>query len=76
VSVAGAAVNHGIVEVDWVATLPQARGRGYGAALTMAAAGIAPGLPALLLASDAGRPVYQHLGFIDLLRTTMWEVQP
>jgi GNAT superfamily N-acetyltransferase len=76
VSVAGAAVNHGIVEVDWVATLPHARGRGYGAALTMAAAGIAPGLPALLLASDAGRPVYQHLGFIDLLRTTMWEGQP
>jgi GNAT superfamily N-acetyltransferase len=76
VSVAGAAVNHGVVEVDWVTTLPQARGRGYGAALTTAAGAVAPELPAVLLATDPGRPVYQRLGFIDLLRATMWEGQP
>lgn len=76
VGVAGAAANHGVVEIDPVAVLPQARGRGYGAALTAAAAAIAPDLPAVLLSSDAGRPVYQRLGFLELLRTTMWEVHP
>jgi GNAT superfamily N-acetyltransferase len=76
VSVAGAAVNHGLVEIDWVATLPHARGRGYGAALTAAAGAIAPEVPAVLLATDPGRPVYRRLGFFDLLRATMWEGQP
>jgi GNAT superfamily N-acetyltransferase len=74
VSVAGAAVGHGVVEVDWVATMPSARGRGYGGALTAAAVGVAPELPAVLLASDPGHSVYRSLGFIDLLRCTMWEV--
>lgn len=76
VSVAGAAVGHGVVEVDWVATLPMGRGRGYGRALTAAAVGVAPDLPAVLLATDPGRPVYRRLGFIDLLRCTMWEAHP
>jgi GNAT superfamily N-acetyltransferase len=76
VSVAGAAVHHGLVEIDWVATLPGARGRGYGASLTAAAGAVAPDLPAVLLASDPGRSVYHRLGFIDLLRATMWEGQP
>jgi GNAT superfamily N-acetyltransferase len=76
VSVAGAAVGHGVVEVDWVATLPTGRGRGYGRALTAAAVGVAPDLPAVLLASDLGQPVYRRLGFIDLLRCTMWEAHP
>jgi GNAT superfamily N-acetyltransferase len=76
VSVAGAAVGHGVVEVDWVATLPSARGRGYGGALTAAAVAVAPDLPAVLLASDPGRSVYRRLGFIDLLRCTLWEAHP
>ena len=76
VGVAGSAVHHGLVEVDWVAVLPEARGRGYGAALTAAAAAVAPDLPAVLLASDDGRPTYRRLGFIDLFRVTMWEHPP
>jgi GNAT superfamily N-acetyltransferase len=76
VGVAGSAVHHGLVEVDWVAVLPEARGRGYGAALTAAAAAVAPDLPAVLLASDDGRPTYRRLGFIDLFRVTMWEHVP
>ncbi|MCA1673106.1 MAG: N-acetyltransferase [Actinobacteria bacterium] len=76
VSVAGAAVHHGIVEVDWVATLPEDRGHGWGAALTAAAVGVAPELPAMLIASDDGRSVYRRLGFLDLFRATIWEHNP
>lgn len=76
VSVAGAAANHGVVEVDWVATLPGHRGRGYGQALTAAAAGIEPGLPAVLIASDDGRRVYERMGFVSLLRTSLWARTP
>jgi ribosomal protein S18 acetylase RimI-like enzyme len=76
VSVAGSAINHGLIEVDWVATLPEARGRGFGMALTAAAIGIAPDLPAALLSSDDGRAVYRRLGFLDLFRATVWEHAP
>jgi GNAT superfamily N-acetyltransferase len=72
VAVSGAAVHHGIVEVDWVATLPAARGRGYGTALTWRAVQVAPALPAMLIASDPGQPVYEAMGFLRLLRFTMW----
>jgi GNAT superfamily N-acetyltransferase len=76
VATAGCAVHHGIVEVDWVATLPAARRRGYGAALTASSVAVAPELPALLIASDHGHGVYRDLGFLDLFRTTMWERPP
>jgi GNAT superfamily N-acetyltransferase len=72
VACGGAASAPGLVELDWIATLPAHRGKGYGAALTWAAATIRPGLPAVLLASDDGRPVYERLGFVPLLRCTMW----
>lgn len=74
VSTAGGATRHGIVEVDWVATLPTARRRGFGGAVT--AAVLDPGLPAVLLASDDGQPVYRRLGFWDVFRATMWEHPP
>jgi hypothetical protein len=73
VATAGAAVHHGIVEVDWVATLGSARRRGFGAAITSAVVDVAPDLPAVLIASDDGQGVYRRLGFLDLFRTTMWE---
>lgn len=76
VATAGATVHHGIVEVDWVATLPGARRRGYGAAMTAAVVGVAPELPAVLLASDDGLATYRRLGFLDLFRTTIWEHRP
>lgn len=76
VSVAGSAAQHGVLEIDWVATLPTHRGRGYGAALTAAAVGVAPDLPAVLIASDDGRRVYERMGFVSLLRATMWAHTP
>jgi GNAT superfamily N-acetyltransferase len=59
-----------VVLVAWVATLPGYRGRGYGAALTWAALREAPRLAAALIASDAGRPVYERLGFLPVARVT------
>jgi hypothetical protein len=74
VSVAASWVTGGVVNVVWVATLPQARRREYGAALTWRAArGLRASLPAILLASDDGRPVYQRMGFLPLLRFTVWQ---
>ena len=76
VATAGSFCAHGVVEIDWVATLPSARGRGFGAAVTSAAAAIEPALPAVLVGSDDGQPVYRRLGFVDLLRCTVWERRP
>jgi GNAT superfamily N-acetyltransferase len=72
VAVSGAHVAHGLIEVDWVAVLPQVRGRGYGAALTGRAVRCQPDFPAVLVASDDGRPVYERLGFLPISRCTVW----
>jgi GNAT superfamily N-acetyltransferase len=76
VATAGAAVHHGIAEIDWVAVRPGLRGRGYGAAITAAAVDVAPDLPAVLLARDAGLESHRRLGFLDLFRASLWEHQP
>lgn len=66
----------GAVEVDYVATLPDVRGRGYGAALTWAATMADPTAPAMLIASDEGRPVYERMGYLAVERWTLWAVPP
>lgn len=63
---------HGINDVVMVATVPDARRRGYGEALTWRAALAIPALPAMLLSSDDGRPVYERMGFLPLQRLTLW----
>jgi GNAT superfamily N-acetyltransferase len=72
IAVSGAFVADGINDVVFVATLPEARGRGYGAALTWQAALTEPGLPAMLLSSEPGRPLYDRMGFLPLFRFTLW----
>lgn len=72
VSAAAAHVGSGPVVVSWVATLPEYRGRGYGEALTRHALGADRNRPAVLLASDPGRPVYERIGFTAVLRLTAW----
>jgi GNAT superfamily N-acetyltransferase len=73
-AVAGAAsmVENSIVEVVMVATLPQARRKGLGLAVTQAAARPELGLPAVLFSSDDGRPVYERIGFVPILRGSFW----
>ena len=60
------------VHVEFIATLEPARGRGIGAAITAAATTAAPDVPAMLIASDLGRPVYERLGYVTMLRFTLW----
>ena len=54
------------------ATVPEARKRGYGAALTLRASLADPELPALLIATDEGIPVYERTGYTFLFRFTIW----
>ncbi len=72
VALSAACVSDGVLTVDAVATMPGARRRGYGAAITDVAARSAPGLPVMLLASDDGRPVYERIGFREIARWTLW----
>lgn len=72
VATASAYVGDHHVDVEWVATVEQARRRGGGRAVTAAATAAAPDLPAMLIASDDGRPVYERLGYRALLRFTLW----
>jgi hypothetical protein len=71
VATALAFVDQGVVAVEAVATRDECRGRGYGAAIT-AAATAAADHPALLVASDLGRNVYANLGYMPVLRYTLW----
>lgn len=64
----------GVTVVENVAVLPAARGKGAGAAITWAATNAWPGQPAVLIASDDGQPVYERLGFLRLVRWTVWLV--
>jgi GNAT superfamily N-acetyltransferase len=72
VATAAAYVAPDVTIVELVSARPECRGRGYGAALTAAASVIAPDRPAMLIASDLGRGVYARLGYLPLLRYTLW----
>ena len=72
VATASAYLNDGHVHVEYISTVETARGRGIGRAITAAATGIDPSLPAMLIASDLGRPVYERLGYRSILRFTLW----
>ena len=63
---------HGVVDVEAVATLPHLRRRGAGEAATWAATLAEPDLPAVLLASDAGVGIYRRMGYLALVRATLW----
>ncbi|MGZ4736842.1 MAG: GNAT family N-acetyltransferase, partial [Acidimicrobiia bacterium] len=69
-------VNDVCVDVEWVATHEDVRGRGFGAAVTWAATLAAPDTPAVLIASDPGQPVYERMGYVRLMRLTMWGAAP
>jgi GNAT superfamily N-acetyltransferase len=67
VATVAAFVAEGVAGIYNVATVPSARGRGYGAALTWAAVGVgrdAGAARAILQASEQGAPVYERMGFL------------
>jgi GNAT superfamily N-acetyltransferase len=76
VATSGARIGHGVNDVEWVSTRPEYRRRGIGEALTWAATLAEPDLPAVLIASDDGQGVYESMGFVRLLRLTMWHRPP
>lgn len=71
-AIAAAHVAGGASLVEYVAALPAARGRGAGAAATWAATLCEPAQPAILVASDDGRPLYESMGYVALERWTAW----
>jgi hypothetical protein len=73
VSVAAAYVGDEVIDVTFVATQPYARRRGYGAAVTWMATLADPRLPAVLEASDEGRPVYERMGYRHVGQMSLWE---
>jgi hypothetical protein len=72
VAISASFIEAGVINVALVITMPEARGKGYGEALTWRAALAEPGLPAMLLSSDMGRPIYDRMGFLPLYRFTLW----
>jgi hypothetical protein len=72
VATAAGHVAAGVNLVEMVSTAHPARGCGYGEAVTWAATLVDPELPSVLLASDAGRPIYERMGFAAVTRWTMW----
>lgn len=72
VATAAVHVHGGHNDVEWISNRPETRGRGVGAAVTWAATLADPSLPAMLIASDAGQPVYERMGYLRLTRFTLW----
>jgi hypothetical protein len=58
--------------VELISCLPTARGRRIGEAVTWLPTLVRPECPAALIASDLGRPVYERMGYVALLRFTLW----
>ena len=72
VATSAAFVTDQIVDVTWVSCQPNSRRRGFGEAMTLAATLADLAKPFLLIASDDGRPVYLRMGYVTLLRFTLW----
>lgn len=72
VSVSIAYVSDGVVGVYGVATLPEYRRRGYGAALTWAATLAEPDLPAVLQPSEVAVPLYRSMGYAEIGQFRQW----
>lgn len=72
ISAAASLVEAGIVNVVMVATMLSGRRKGGGLAVTQAAARPELGLPGVLFASEEGRPVYERLGFVPIIRGAFW----
>ena len=66
----------GVIGIYTVATVPAARGHGYGTAVTAAAMDGTPAPVAALQASDMGRPVYERMGYRVVHLETVFNARP
>jgi hypothetical protein len=65
-------VAHGCVNLCGAATVPAARRTGAWGALVRARVEDGRDLPAVAFTSDYSRPGFEHLGFVSVVRFTMW----
>jgi hypothetical protein len=72
VAAAAVAIGHGVVNLCFAATLPAARRRGVWEALVWTRVDDAPDLPAVSYTSDFSRPGFERMGFLPVLRFTLW----
>ena len=72
VATGAASCTRGVNMVEFISVDSTLRGRGFGAAITWAATVARPDLPAVLIASDDGRPVYERMGYATVCRFTLW----
>jgi hypothetical protein len=64
--------SEGVNDIGWISARPETRRKGVGAAITYAATFVDPAAPSVLIASDDGVGVYERMGYIRLLRLTLW----
>lgn len=72
VAAASSHAGHGVVNLCFAATLPEARRAGAWSALLWARVDEHPDLPAVAFTSDYSRPGFERLGFLVLTRFTLW----
>jgi uncharacterized protein (DUF486 family) len=72
VSVSASFASHGIASLAFAATLPAARGQGHWHAHAVARLRANPSVWTLGVFSDFSRPLAERLGFVPLLRFTLW----
>jgi len=72
VATAAAWVCDSVTVVEQVSVRDECRGKGFGTAITAAATHAVEGRTAMLIASDLGRPIYDRLGYLPLLRYTLY----
>ena len=65
-------VSHGVVNLAMAATRPAARRRGVWQALVRARMDDGPGMPAVAYTSDLSRPGFLTMGFLPIMRLTLW----
>jgi hypothetical protein len=66
----------GVIGIYGVSTIPHARRRGYGTALTEAALGADPSLPSVLQPSRMGESLYAALGYRRFTAFRSWVRSP
>jgi hypothetical protein len=72
VSCSHAFIDRDFILVGPIATVPEMRQRGFGKALTWQATMAMPSLPAMLHASELGKPVYERIGYYSVAGLTLW----
>src|SRR5438477_10532446 len=72
VGAAASHAGHGVVNLCFAATLPEARRRGVWEPLVWARINDAPSLPSVAYTSDYSRPGFERMGFVPTIRFTLW----